>query len=38
MFILAKADVNNEVVESVESNNVNFAPIKIGPDSDARPL
>jgi trimeric autotransporter adhesin len=31
-FILAKADVNNQVVESVESNNVNFAPIKIGPD------
>jgi thermitase len=31
-FILARADVNNDVVESVESNNVNFAPIKIGPD------
>jgi subtilase family serine protease len=31
-FILARADVNNEVVESVESNNLNFAPIKIGPD------
>ena len=31
-FILARADVNNDVVESVESNNLNFASIKIGPD------
>jgi len=31
-FIIAKADANSAIVESVESNNVNFAPIKIGPD------
>jgi len=31
-FILARADGNNEVAESNESNNLNFAPIKVGPD------
>jgi thermitase len=31
-FVLAKADGNNQVVESNESNNVNSTPIKVGPD------
>jgi subtilase family serine protease len=31
-FVLAKADGTNQVIESVETNNVNFAQLRIGPD------